>query len=97
MNSANPAQLQVRQLAVDAETAEHYAVLFSPAQRGRPAPTNDLWIAASAMQHGYALFSFDKHFAEMENLIWEVRWKTSCREDQRTIVGFTQPMLAASY
>ena len=61
---------RVRQLAVDAETAEHYAVLFSSLRKkGRPVPTNDLWIAASAMQHGYALFSFDKHFAEMENLI----------------------------
>jgi predicted nucleic acid-binding protein len=60
----------VRQLAVDAETAEHYAVLFAGLRRkGRPIPTNDLWIAASAMQHGYAIFSFDKHFAEMENLI----------------------------
>ena len=61
---------RVRQLAVDAETAEHYAVLFAGLRRkGRPVPTNDLWIAASAMQHGYAVFSFDKHFSEMENLI----------------------------
>ena len=61
---------RVRQLAVDAETAEHYAVLFAGLRKkGRPVPTNDLWIAASAMQHGYAVFSFDKHFAEMENLI----------------------------
>jgi predicted nucleic acid-binding protein len=61
---------RVKQLAVDAETAEHYAVLFAGLRKkGRPVPTNDLWIAASAMQHGYAVFSFDKHFAEMENLI----------------------------
>ena len=38
-------------------------------KKGRPVPTNDLWIAASALQHGYAVFSFDKHFGEMENLI----------------------------
>jgi tRNA(fMet)-specific endonuclease VapC len=61
---------RVRQLAVDAETAEHYAVLFAGLRRkGCPVPTNDLWIAASAMQHGYAVFSFDKHFAEMDNLL----------------------------
>lgn len=61
---------RVRQLAVDAETAEHYAVLFTGLRKkGRPVPTNDLWIAASAMQHGYAVFSFDQHFAAMENLI----------------------------
>ena len=61
---------RVRQLAVDAETAGYYAVLFaSLRQKRRPVPTNDLWIAASAMQHGYAVFSFNKHFAEMENLV----------------------------
>ena len=61
---------RVRQLAVDAETAEHYAVLFTGLRKkGRPVPTNDLWVASSAMQHGYAVFSFDKHFAEMDNLI----------------------------
>jgi predicted nucleic acid-binding protein len=61
---------RVRQLAVDAETAEYYALLFTGLRRkGRPVPTNDLWIASSAMQHGYALFSFDKHFAEMDNLM----------------------------
>ena len=60
----------MRQLAVDAETAEYYAVLFSGLRKkGRPVPTNDLWIAASALQHGYAVFSFDTHFGEMESLI----------------------------
>ena len=45
-------------------------ILFSALRKkGRPVPTNDLWIAASALQHGYAVFSFDKHFGEMENLI----------------------------
>lgn len=61
---------RVRQLTVDGDTAEHYAVLFAGLRKkGRPVPTNDLWIAASAMQHGYAVFSFDKHFAEMDNLL----------------------------
>lgn len=61
---------RVRQLSVDAETAEHYAAIFAVLRRkGRPVPTNDLWIAAVAMQHGYALFSLDAHFTEMENLI----------------------------
>ena len=60
---------RVRQLVIDAETAEHYALLFTGLRKkGRPVPTNDLWIAASAMQHGYAVFSFDRHFAEMGNL-----------------------------
>jgi tRNA(fMet)-specific endonuclease VapC len=61
---------RVRQLPVDADTAEYYATLFASLRRkGRPVPTNDLWIAASALQHGFALFSLDAHFREMENLI----------------------------
>ncbi len=61
---------RVRPIAVDSETAGYYAVLYVGLRRkGRPVPTNDLWIAASALQHGYAVFSFDQHFAAMDNLI----------------------------
>lgn len=61
---------RIRLLGIDAETAEHYAAVFAALRRkGRPVPTNDLWIAAVAMQHGYAVFSLDGHFAEMEGLI----------------------------
>ena len=61
---------RVRQPTIDGETAEHYAALFAALRRkGRPVPTNDLWIAAVALQHGYAVFSLDAHFANMENLI----------------------------
>ena len=31
-------------------------------QAGTPIPTNDIWIAALAIQHGLALFTRDKHF-----------------------------------
>ena len=56
-------------LPVDDETAEFYARIFHQLKRkGRPIPTNDLWIAAAAMQHGYAVFSYDKHFQDIENL-----------------------------
>ena len=64
------ASSRVRQLPVDDDTAEYYAALFaSLRKKGRPVPTNDLWIAAAALQHGYALFSLDGHFREMDNLI----------------------------
>ena len=35
----------------------------------RVAPTNDLWIAALALQHSAALFTFDRHFALVDGLI----------------------------
>ena len=51
-----------RVLAVDAETAAHYAhIRFELRRAGRPIPVNDLWIAALCRQHGHDLLSRDKH------------------------------------
>ncbi len=61
---------RVSLLPIDNETAEFYAQIFHQLKRkGRPIPTNDLWIAASAMQHGYTIFTYDKHFRDIENLM----------------------------
>lgn len=61
---------RVRLPVIDAETAEHYAALFANLRRkGRPVPTNGLWIGAVALQQGYAVLSLDAHFAAMDNLI----------------------------
>jgi predicted nucleic acid-binding protein len=50
-------------VGVDEETAERYAVIVdSLRQAGTPIPTNDIWIAASAMQYGAILLSTDPHF-----------------------------------
>jgi tRNA(fMet)-specific endonuclease VapC len=57
-------------LLADNETSEYYARLFHQLRRkGQPIPTNDLWIAATALQHGYTVFTYDKHFSNIENLI----------------------------
>ena len=56
-------QPQVTVIFADRETLEIYAVLFAYLRRqGRPIPTNDLWIAALAVQHGLSLLSRDRHF-----------------------------------
>lgn len=48
---------------VDAETAEFYAsILDNLRKAGTPIPTNDIWIAALAFQHGYKIFTKDSHF-----------------------------------
>ena len=36
---------------------------------GTPIPTNDIWIAAVAFQHGYRLFSKDKHFSLIPGMV----------------------------
>ena len=42
------------------------------AKRGTPIPTNDIWIAAQAVETGSVLISFDKHFLKIPGLrIWD--------------------------
>jgi tRNA(fMet)-specific endonuclease VapC len=40
---------------------------------GRPIPDNDIWIAATAMEHGLTLVSRDAHFNHVDGLNL-VRW-----------------------
>lgn len=60
---------RVKLVACTAATADLYALVYAALRRkGRPVPTNDLWIAASALEHGAALLSLDAHFAEIDGL-----------------------------
>ncbi len=36
---------------------------------GTPVPTNDIWIAAAAFQHGLKLFTKDAHFSFVKGLM----------------------------
>lgn len=57
---------------IDEETSERYAVIVqSLRMKGTPIPTNDLWIAASAMQHGLKVLTTDKHYLEVTQIITE--------------------------
>ena len=52
------------------ETADYYALIVKGLRlKGRPIPVNDIWIASNAMRNGLALYSFDKHFSEIDGLI----------------------------
>jgi len=51
-------------------TAEWYAEIKRILRKkGRPIPTNDIWIAASCMEHGAHLLSGDAHFSEIDGLL----------------------------
>lgn len=55
---------------VDEETADFYAAVLNNLKiAGTPIPTNDIWIAAVALQHGYKLFSKDNHFKAIFGLV----------------------------
>ena len=56
-------------LYANEETTHHYARLFSQLLRqGTPIPTNDIWIAALAVQHDLVLYSRDAHFDHLPQL-----------------------------
>lgn len=55
---------------IDMETAEFYASILNNLKvAGTPVPTNDIWIAAVAFQHGYKLFTKDRHFDLIPGLV----------------------------
>ena len=50
----------------DEQTTQFYAQLFLQLRNdGRAIPTNDLWIAALAVQHGLMLCTSDNHFKHL--------------------------------
>jgi predicted nucleic acid-binding protein len=63
---------RVRVAVIDEETAERYsAILTYLWSKGTPLPTNDLWIAATAMQYGLKLITTDSHFRNVPQIIVE--------------------------
>ena len=54
----------------DENTTHHYARIFQQLRRqGTPIPTNDIWIAALAIQHDLPLFSRDRHFEHLPQIL----------------------------
>ncbi len=63
---------RVQVAAIDGETAERYAAIITYLwQKGTPLPTNDLWIAATAMQYGLKLITTDTHYRNVPQIIVE--------------------------
>lgn len=61
---------RVHLIQIDEETAAFYAEIYWDLRRkGKPVPSNDMWVAASAMKHGLALFTFDEHFNNINVLL----------------------------
>ena len=59
----------VRVLECTRKTAEAYGDIYASLRKsGKPIPTNDLWIAASAVEHGLQLVTLDQHFSNVASL-----------------------------
>lgn len=61
---------RVSLLTVDRETASRYAAIINTLRNaGTPIPTNDIWIAATAMQHGLRVLTTDAHYLRVPQII----------------------------
>lgn len=56
-------------IEINASTSEFYGRIKTALYlKGKPIPENDIWIAASALQHNLPLFTDDEHFKEIEEI-----------------------------
>jgi tRNA(fMet)-specific endonuclease VapC len=54
-------------------TSDRYSRIAAKLKsKGRPIPTNDIWIAAQSMEHGAELITSDKHFEEIDGLVYTI-------------------------
>jgi tRNA(fMet)-specific endonuclease VapC len=63
----------VRLVPVAEVTADRYSrIVLQLKKEGKPVPTNDIWIAAQAMEHGAELLTSDLHFERISGLVCSV-------------------------
>jgi len=63
---------RVRFIDITQETAERYAVIVHFLRKaGTPISTNDIWIAASAMEHGLRVVTTDLHYQKVPQIVVE--------------------------
>jgi len=61
---------RIRLFSITPDTANFYSQIYSSLRnKGKPIPSNDMWIAAQALENGSVLCSYDKHFKFIEGLI----------------------------
>jgi tRNA(fMet)-specific endonuclease VapC len=61
----------VRVVTLTPSTADRFGEIFtSLRKKGKPIPTNDIWIAAQAIETQSDLISSDPHFEAIEGLSW---------------------------
>lgn len=57
-------------IAIDTAIADRYGIIIKQLRKqGTPIPTNDIWIAAAALETGARLVTYDSHFDCIPGLI----------------------------
>ena len=63
---------RVNIIEIDEETSERYAIILNALRaKGTPVPTNDIWIASSAMQYGLKVVTTDTHYLQISQVLVE--------------------------
>ena len=61
---------RVQLIGIDEDTAEFYSEIHTALKKkGKPLPTNDIWVAATALQYGLKLYTNDQHFKYVPGLV----------------------------
>ncbi|MBI4238832.1 MAG: type II toxin-antitoxin system VapC family toxin [Deltaproteobacteria bacterium] len=62
-------EFQVRIILVDLDVARNFGAIFARLRKkGRPIPTNDIWISACCMTVGGTLLTADHHFLDVDQI-----------------------------
>ncbi len=62
---------RVEFLPVTMRTSDRYSRIAAYIRaKGKPIPTNDIWVAAHAFESGSELLSFDGHYEQVDGLVW---------------------------
>lgn len=52
------------------DTSHFFSLVYCALKnKGKPIPTNDMWIASQALEHGCVVCTHDKHFSYIDGLI----------------------------
>jgi len=61
---------RIRLFPITSDTSNFYSQIYVALKnKGNPIPTNDMWIAAQAMEYGCMLCTYDKHFKAVDGLL----------------------------
>lgn len=65
------ASSRVEFVPVTMRTSDRYSRIAAYLRtKGKPIPTNDIWVAAHTLETGSELLSFDRHYEQLDGLVW---------------------------